>query len=157
MLMDKESEHNRMFALNMIKKIREGPGPIMERGKTIRSFKTPLVNWDAETLEELIDWGKEPLTEPPITIGTPIAVLEQQALFGEGLEFPVVPCHAQAVERMVKLVTKASDKVKSYKRRHQEILCKLYENSQKKAKKAGRLILGKANSRTATKTLKRRK
>ena len=123
-----------MFALNMIKKIREGPGPIMERGKTIRLFRTPLVNWDAETLEELIDWRQEPLTEPPITIGTPIAVLEQQALFGQGLEFPVVPCHTQAVERMVKLVTKASDKVKSYRRRHLQIPLQIVRKQPEKGK-----------------------
>ena len=40
------------------------------------------------------------------------------------------------VEQMVQLVTKACDKVMSRKRRHQEILCKLFDNEQMAAKKA---------------------
>ena len=95
MLLDKKSAEDRKFALDKIKQIRAGPGPVLEKDKKVRSFHTPCVNLEAETLQQLIDWDKEQLTEPIFTIGLPMAELEEQALTGEALTFPDVPCHAQ--------------------------------------------------------------
>ena len=61
----------------------------------------------------------------------PLAQLKTQADHGNILSFPKVPCHSQAVERAIKLVTKVSSKFRSYKRRHQEILAKLFHRKVK--------------------------
>ena len=66
-----------------------------------------------------------------ISIGIPLEVLKAQADNGNALSFPKVPCHSQAVERAIKLVTKVSSKFRSYQRRHQEILAKLFHRKVK--------------------------
>ena len=48
------------------------------------------------------------------------------------------------VEQTIQLVTKSSEKVKSFKRRHQEILCKLFDNKQKASKEAEKKASKKA-------------
>ena len=62
-------------------------------------------------------------------MGYTLELLEEHAEFGNVLKFPAVPCHSQGVERSIKLVTKVANKVKSYRRRHEEILCVLYHRS----------------------------
>ena len=56
----------------------------------------------------------------------PLAQLKGQADHKNILSFPKVPCHSQAIERVIQLVIKVSSRVRSYRRRHQEILSKLF-------------------------------
>jgi len=74
-------------------------------------FGVPIINFDAKDYYELIDWQNLDLTEPPATQNMTNEVLQgmiasknpQQLIL-----FPSFPCHTQAVERCIKLVTEAS-------------------------------------------------
>ncbi|KAG5879013.1 hypothetical protein JTB14_038360 [Gonioctena quinquepunctata] len=61
---------------------------------------------------DLIDWSTLVITEPPLTIGLPVEVFidivknpDTSMMFSEIKSYP---CHTQAVERAVKIVTEAS-------------------------------------------------
>ena len=70
----------------------------------------PTLNFEATDYINMIDWHAEAVTEPPVTM----------QIDGEGLRQMIkedttpmlniarYPCHTQAVERHVKLVTEAS-------------------------------------------------
>lgn len=60
----------------------------------------------------MIDWSKENITEPPlITKYSNEELLNLVSAGSSFLEFESLPCHTQAVERCVKLVTEASTSV----------------------------------------------
>ena len=137
MVMDQNSLENRQKAFEIIKKIRESPvtetfecPPNTHKVafKKVRPFHPPEVNTNAETIVDFLTTQVE-LFEPPLTIGIPLDQLKAQADHGNVLKFPKVPC--QSVERTIKLVSLVSSKVRSYRRRHQEILCKLYHRKLK--------------------------
>ena len=73
---------------------------------TIRKYRVPKVNFQAETYVNLIDWEAEILSEPPLTRNkTEAEILSfKEAPFA----VPKYPCHTQAVERAVRLVSEAS-------------------------------------------------
>ena len=73
---------------------------------TVRKFFIPTLNFAAETYPELIDWEVAKLTEPPLTLDLNEA--ELLAIKETPFEVPNYPCHTQAVERGVKLVSEAS-------------------------------------------------
>ncbi|KAG5894039.1 hypothetical protein JTB14_037884 [Gonioctena quinquepunctata] len=61
---------------------------------------------------DLINWSTLVITEPPSTMGLPVEVLmdivknlDTSMVFSEMKSYP---CHTQAVERAVKIVTEAS-------------------------------------------------
>ena len=70
------------------------------------------------------------MTEPPLTLEYTLEHLESRVESGNVLKFPDVPCHSQGVERMVKLVTKVSKSVKSFRRRNEDILSILFHRAQ---------------------------
>ena len=76
----------------------------------IRKFQIPKLNFNANDYIEMINWQKVLLTSPPILAS--YTDIEVQKLIQDGdhtaLHFPRFPCHTQAVERCVKLVTEAS-------------------------------------------------
>ena len=137
MLMDQSSPANKQKAYELIKKIRESPKPetfdvpryVPDIDyKCVQPFQPPHFNkWQeltkADTISDFLETNGA-LFESPLTIGIPLQKLKDQAEKGDCLTFPKMPCHSQSVERMVKLVTKDSSKVRSYKRRHQEIFKK---------------------------------
>ena len=78
-----------------------------------RPRRNPLINLQAETLSELIDWTD--ITEPPLT-----CTLTNKTLKGFAevpMEVPKWPSHTQSVERCVKMVTEAAAHVYSQERR----------------------------------------
>lgn len=79
----------------------------------VRIFHTPTLNFEAKDYSELIDWSKCKVSPPPmmrkLTTETISTYLRNKTL--PEFEFMNFPCHTQAVERCVKLVTEASDKV----------------------------------------------
>ena len=80
---------------------------------TVREkFQVPLLNFDAGDYVNLIDWEATVATEPPLLRGIEL----------ENLSDMDFPCHTQAVERCVKLVTEASSKVCGAENRHGYIL-----------------------------------
>ena len=64
------------------------------------------MNFSATSYTELIDWESAKLTEPPFTLDFKEADLF--AIKEAPLEVPNYPCHTQAVERAIKLVSEAS-------------------------------------------------
>ena len=72
----------------------------------VRKFFLPKVNFSATSYTELIDWESAKLTEPPFTLDFKEA--ELLAIKEAPLEVPHYPCHTQAVERAIKLVSEAS-------------------------------------------------
>ena len=59
---------------------------------------------------DLINWQESPITEPPLTKNISDEDLKLLVASGDTpvVDFPQFPCHTQAVERCVKLVTEAS-------------------------------------------------
>lgn len=96
------------LALKRILKIRQISSDYSET----RVFKVPTLNFEAEDYIDLIDWKS--MTEPPLTKKINIQVITE-AINDVNLirkviidKFYQMPCHSQAVERCVKLVTEAS-------------------------------------------------
>lgn len=93
---------------------------VKTNGKSaVRTFHTPTLNFEAKDYSELIDWSKCRLSPPPmmrkLTTETISTYLTNKTL--PEFEFMNFPCHTQAVERCVKLVTEASDKVCGHENR----------------------------------------
>lgn len=95
----------RELAARRIKKCR------MQNNKTVRVFRVPVLNLDADDYIGLIDWQKTMVTEPPLSFNISNEALDNIVTGKEVLNFEKFPCHTQAVERCVKLVTEASTKV----------------------------------------------
>lgn len=73
----------------------------------VRTFTIPKINFSAKCYYNLINWN-ETIYEPPITKKIGLKDLEEMISTNEKNNFPSFPCHTQAVERHVKLVTEAS-------------------------------------------------
>nr|CAH7731779.1 unnamed protein product [Callosobruchus chinensis] len=97
-------EHIRRLAVNRIKKARTNTS------KELRVFKAPKLNFDADDYIDIIDWQNINVTEPPITKALTIEELTEQSSHNT-LNIGEYPCHTQAVERCVKVITDASLKV----------------------------------------------
>src|SRR6266516_3714166 len=71
------------------------------------------LNFDAKNYTDLIDWQNTDVTELPLLEDISVDELEMLVASGETpvTDFPRYPCHTQAVERTVKLVTEASTSV----------------------------------------------
>lgn len=78
----------------------------------VRYFKPPVILFNAEDYTDLIDWQACNLTEPPLTMELSEEYLKNCIHKKKMIEISVnFPCHTQAVERCVKVVTEASSKV----------------------------------------------
>ena len=86
-----------------------------EHGKCVRLFKIPKINFDATAYYDLIDWQNILITSPPllfdVTHDDIKRTITQRTSFTLPVELTRIPCHTQAVERTIKLVTTASNKV----------------------------------------------
>lgn len=114
MLMDERS-HIRELAAQHIIKSRESSSNI----KSVRVFLPPKLNFEAADYTEMIDWASVNITSPPILRDIPTAIFSSMQHDKKNLEWDFVhfPCHTQAVERCVKLVTEASAKVYGFHNR----------------------------------------
>lgn len=81
-----------------------------EKAAGLRMFKVPSFNFDAEDYTNIITWRDCEITEPPLTLN--ISDEDLKAIVKSGLgtyqNIKDFPCHTQAVERCIKLVTEAS-------------------------------------------------
>ena len=78
---------------------------------TVRQFGVPKINFKATTYPNLINWKKTTFSEPPITLTLALSDDELRGLVEKPLFVPFYPCHMQAVERAIKLVTEATGSV----------------------------------------------
>ena len=86
-----------------------------QRGdNSVRVRKTPVINQNATTLLELIDWS-DGVYQPPLTCGLP--TFEIKRFLNEPMQVLQWPYHAQGIERCVKQVTEAASKVYSDEKR----------------------------------------
>ena len=76
---------------------------------SIRKYIVPKINFDATSYTQLIDWENPGMTEPPLTLSMTDAQIT--AFKTSPFDVPHYPCHTQAVERGVSLVSEASSKV----------------------------------------------
>lgn len=104
-----------------IKKARENAS----RGSTVRKFILPKLNFDCDNYVSLINWGECALSEPPLTMGLTIDVIDNFILSKEKFECEKLPLHTQAVERVIKLVSEASEAVCSHEAREGFILSRI--------------------------------
>ena len=93
----------------------------------LRTFCIPKINFTVKDYIDLIHWQNTAISEPPILTNTSVTDLEMFVASGDVpvVDFPRYPCHAQSVERCVKLVTAASAAVCGVKARDRFIRVRL--------------------------------
>ena len=99
-----ERPHIRQLALRRVLAARSSNN---ETDTEPRVFKVPLLNFEAQDFTEIISWSSNKRTEPPMFRSFPSNQLEENIRSSEMLQFQSFPCHTQAVERGIKLVTEA--------------------------------------------------
>ena len=79
----------------------------------VRSFQIPCLSFQATNYYDIINWQRTNLTEPPCTAHIPEEEIQSLIEIGDPIESELlnIPCHTQAVERSIKVVTEASSKV----------------------------------------------
>jgi hypothetical protein len=81
----------------------------------VRVFKVPKLIFSATDYFAVIDWSNEPRYEPPLVRRMAQELVESYAdkdTVVPILSFPNLPCHTQAVERGIRLVTEACASVR---------------------------------------------
>ena len=119
-MLNDERKHIRQLAWRRCLKARKNGNKDI-----VRTFKTPKLIFNAEDYINMIDWQVEPLCEPPVIFHLTDEDVNNGILTGDPPTFPGFPCHTQAVERHIKLVTEASGAVSSEKNRDGYIKSKL--------------------------------
>ena len=76
---------------------------------SVRLFRVPDVNFEAKSYPDLIFWSKAIFSEPPVTMS--LSNEEIMGFVDQPMIIPRYPCHTQAVERAIKLVTEAAGSV----------------------------------------------
>ena len=79
-----------------------------------------MLNFKAQIYCDMVDWDKEQVTEPPLTME-----LDDRQLLDiieKPLHLPHYPCHTQHVERIVPVVTEAAMQRVGYENRHRSVL-----------------------------------
>lgn len=118
-----ERSHIRKFALEKIIKARENVENAESQKKhPIRDFKVPALQLNASDYSKMINWNQCNITPPPILNNTCTNELKEILANNDNnprcmWKFGNFPCHTQAVERTVKLVTEVSNKVCGYEMR----------------------------------------
>ena len=87
----------------------------------IRQFKSPHLSFASKDYVSVIDWQENKITKPPLCKKLTDTKIENNIKLKIPICLPVLPCHTQAVERTVKLVTDATQKVIERKNRDRYI------------------------------------
>ncbi|KAF2884254.1 hypothetical protein ILUMI_21906 [Ignelater luminosus] len=97
----------------------------------IRYFKVPNINFNATDFVELIAWQLYKLTELPLLANLSDEDLSNMVQNPTIMEIAKYPCHTQAVERSMKLVTEVSMAVCGETSKDGFIRTKIYSRQQK--------------------------
>lgn len=119
-LLTDEQQHLREIAVNKIMNARNSP----VTGNKPRVFEVPEINFNAICYNEIINWPEIDF-DPPILRNYSNEDLMQMTTSNEHFIFNKLPCHTQAVERTVKVVTEAAMTLCNKKSREGFILAKL--------------------------------
>jgi hypothetical protein len=89
------------------------------RKSAVRSFIIPKLNFQASDYTEIIFWSKEKLTPPPLLRNISDEAIRTIISNKTIPDWDVrsFPCHTQAVERCVKLVTTSAQEVVGFQNR----------------------------------------
>ncbi len=100
--MDEASVRLRRKAADVIKALNaEGPPDCL-----VREFIKPEVDWKVKSYDKLISRvAVEDMTPPPVTLDLTPEEIDAIAEDPSNLDLPYLPCHTQAVERLIKDVT----------------------------------------------------
>lgn len=79
--------------------------------KTVRKFELPPLNFNSTSCYNLINLNNVEITVPPMLSNLNVETLEHLYESDEGIQISRIPCHSQAVERCVKLVTEGASSV----------------------------------------------
>lgn len=122
---------------------RQTDEPMEQVSDNVRSYLHPDILFDCENYYEMIDWSLD-YTEPPFTRNISYEELTTLAQNGEVItsEFRKVPCHSQANERHVKLVTEVASRYTTHQRREGAIAATL-EGREKREKFDSKKIFSK--------------
>lgn len=92
----------------------------------VRDYKAPIINFDCENYQELIDWEVN-ITEPPLTRSIPYEELKVFAECNKMLDDDIIniSCHIQATERHIQVVSQASSAAATKARREGIIAAKI--------------------------------
>lgn len=105
-MLNDERKHIRELALRRLLQARQG------NKDSLRKFVIPKLNFKAEDYTEMIMWADIKITEPPVTKNMNVEDLKTMVTNDDPENqteyFTHLPCHTQAVERTIKLVTEAS-------------------------------------------------
>ena len=99
------------------------------RPKDVRKFVLPTVNVTADNYDELVNWQDYQRTEPPMMMNITNEEIDIAIETGQRWTLDNFPCHTQAVERHVKLVTEAAAAVCGELRRDGYVRAKLLSRS----------------------------
>lgn len=116
-------ENVRNQAVNIIRSVKE------PKDGEVRKFKLPVINFKAKHFFEMVDLARTTVTVPPLLSNIKVEDLFHLWKSPRGDFFKLIPCHSQAVERSVKVVSEASRAV-SQKRRQGYILSKIYSRNE---------------------------
>ena len=125
-----ERNHIRKLAFRRILAAKE------ENRHSLRRFRVPKLNFEADDYTNLIDWIDAQKSEPPATKNISTQEIKSfvngVTLTEPVLNIPEFPCHTQSTERHIKLVTEASATVCGFDRRDGMIRAKLESRSKSK-------------------------
>ena len=77
----------------------------------VRQFQVPVLNFDADDYIDFVAWQNIDRYDSPIMNNYSVSQIRAFIDNTDVIQLPHFPCHIQAVERCIKLVTKASDAV----------------------------------------------
>ncbi|GBL85919.1 hypothetical protein AVEN_63232-1 [Araneus ventricosus] len=99
------------------------PGSVAHsRWQTTADFK-------AKDYFALINWQRVGRFEPPLLMNVPFKEIEAMVKVRKTVEWSKYPCHTQAVERCIRLVSEASESVYGEEKRHGFILNRIQSKS----------------------------
>ena len=128
-------EEKRRFAIKQIIIIR-GEN---ELGDTsVRPFKVPVLNWQADHLTNLINWDNS--YEPNVTCS--LSKDELYQLLDKPLVVQPLPCHTQSIERIIREVSVASENVYGFEKRDGYIKAKMESRKLVPEHKSKKSLLG---------------
>ncbi|QQP41163.1 Uncharacterized protein FKW44_015445 [Caligus rogercresseyi] len=114
-LLCSEDQKDRINGVEKILTIRGEGDPNSQLGdSSVRMRKTPEINTEATSINDLISWS-DGVLEPPLTCS--LSTLEVKGFINSPMKVPNWPCHTQSIERVVKMVTEASAKYYSQEKR----------------------------------------
>lgn len=104
--------HIRRLACERILMAREAAEDI----EGARPFLCPRLNFDCDDYVSMIDWDTITITEPPVTRNRSHKEITQYMSATTTWEDLEIPCHIQATERHIQIITTAAQHVSAPKR-----------------------------------------